>query len=86
LLHVDDLFTDNANSAVSPSYTLSNLRLGFETSVGSLVVAPYLGINNLTDEAYYANVRINVPFGGRFFEPGPERNAYAGVELRFDFR
>jgi iron complex outermembrane receptor protein len=54
--------------------------------VGSTVVSPYFGINNLFDETYFANVRINVPFGGRFFEPGPERNVYAGVTMRFDFR
>jgi iron complex outermembrane receptor protein len=52
----------------------------FET--GAWVLRPYLGINNLLDEDYNNNIRIN-PFGGRFFEPAPLRNFYAGVVVRF---
>jgi hypothetical protein len=37
---------------------------------------PYVGINNLFNESYNSNIRINA-FGGRYFEPAPERNIYA---------
>jgi hypothetical protein len=30
-------------------------------------------------------VRLNA-FGGRYFEPGPGRNGYAGVTLNWKFR
>ncbi|MEE8543159.1 MAG: hypothetical protein V3S94_04815, partial [Gammaproteobacteria bacterium] len=30
-------------------------------------------------------IRINA-FGARYFEPAPERNAYAGVSVRFNLR
>ena len=45
-------------------------------------ISPFVGINNLFDETYSDNLRINA-FGGRFFEPAPDRNIYAGVTLRF---
>ena len=85
VLYVDDQFTNNANTGTSDAYILSNLRAGFERDVGGVKVAPFIGINNLFDESYNANVRINA-FGKRFFEPGPDRNIYAGVSLRFNFR
>ena len=53
--------------------------------IGKILISPFIGINNFFDESYNANVRINA-FGKRFFEPGPDRNLYAGVNLRFDFR
>jgi hypothetical protein len=32
-----------------------------------------------------ANLRLNVQFGGRFFEAAPGRNGYAGVTLNWGF-
>ena len=84
VLYVDDQFADNANTIVNDAYTLSNLRLGYEHRAGSLVVMPYIGINNLFDESYNANLRIN-DTNLRFFEPGPERNAYAGVTVNWRY-
>ena len=66
--------------------TCHNSRMvGMDLAPGSLVVSPFIGVNNLFDEAYNSNLRINA-FGGRYFEPGPERNVYGGIELRYDFR
>ena len=44
-----------------------------------------MGINTLTAETYTSNVRLNAAFN-RYFEPGPGRNAYAGVTLDWKFR
>lgn len=85
VLYVDEQFTNNANSVINDAYSIANLRFGFERTVGSIVLSPFVGVNNLFNERYNANVRINA-FGGRYFEPGPERNAYAGVSVRFDLR
>jgi iron complex outermembrane receptor protein len=49
---------------------------------GSWLLRPYLGINNLFNEHYDSNIRINA-FGGRYYEPAPERNLYAGIVVRF---
>ncbi len=40
------------------------------------------GINNLLNTAYYDNIRLNA-FGGRYYEPAPARNFYAGLSLGF---
>ena len=84
LLYVGDQFADNANTAKIDSYTISNLRFGVDLVVGSFTVSPFIGLNNLFDEEYNSNIRINA-FGRRYFEPAPERNYYAGVTVNFDF-
>ena len=84
MLYVHDQFADNANAVEVDAYTVANLRLGFETVIGSTVVSPFLGINNLFDTNYNTDIRINA-FGKRYFEPAPGRNIYAGVTVSFDF-
>ncbi len=83
-LHVDEFFVDNANSEKNEAYTVSNLKAGYGGNLDDWEWKLYAGVNNLFDEAYAANVRINA-FGGRYFEPAPERNAYAGIQLRYLF-
>ena len=64
------------------SYLVSNLRAGFRWSRGRWALEPFAGVNNLFDEEYFSNVRLNASFG-RYWEPAPERNVYAGLLLRF---
>ena len=77
-----NLFANNANSTEVSSYTVANIRLAYEFTPGQWIVRPYVGVNNLLDESYNSNIRINA-FGGRYFEPAPERNYYAGVVVNF---
>jgi len=81
-LHVSRFFLDNANSVHDGNYTLSNLRSGYAMDRGAWRWSVFGGANNLFDESYNANTRINAAVG-RFFEPGPSRNLYAGVELKW---
>ncbi len=81
---VGSLFADNANEDKVDGYTVSNLRLGYNGFFGDWEVSPFLGVNNLLDEEYNSNIRINA-FGKRYFEPAPERNAYIGVTVRKNF-
>jgi len=83
-IYVDDQFANNANTVVNDSYTVANLRLGYEKRTGSLIVMPYVGVQNLFDESYNANLRIN-DANLRFFEPGPRRSAYAGVSVNWRY-
>ena len=85
VLHVDELYGNNANSVRSDSYTVANLRAGAALRFGSWQVEPFVGVNNLFSESYMSDVRIN-GFGGRLFEPEPKRNAYGGISVRFDVR
>lgn len=76
------LFANNANSVKVPSYVVSSLRATYEFQRGNWLYRPYIGINNLFDESYNSNIRINA-FGARHFEPAPDRNIYAGIVIRF---
>ena len=78
------LFADNANEVEVDSYVVSNLRIGYNRFIGTWEVAPFLGVNNLFDEEYNSNIRINA-FGGRYFEPAPDRNLFFGVTIRKNF-
>ncbi len=84
VLYSDKVFTNNANSASSDSYVVSNLKLGYTRFFNNWEFSPFIGVNNLAGEHYNGNVRINA-FGQRFFEPAPERNIYGGLTLRYDF-
>ena len=77
-----DLFANNANSVEVESYTVTSFRGSYEFSSGSWVFRPFLGLNNIFNERYNSNIRINA-FGARYFEPAPERNVYAGINVRF---
>lgn len=77
-------FADNANETEVESYSVSNFRLGYNGFIGDWEYAPFLGINNIFDEEYNNNIRINA-FGGRYFEPAPERNFYVGITVRKNF-
>lgn len=81
-LAVGKFYADNANTDQVDSYLVSNLRFGNDYEFGNTTVAPFFGINNLFDEEYFSNVRTNA-FGGRAFEPAPERHVYGGVRINF---
>lgn len=81
-LYVGKFYADNANHEKVDSSVVSNLRFGKQFDINGVQVAPFLGINNLFDEKYFSNVRSNA-FGGRAFEPAPERHVYAGFNIRF---
>ena len=82
VMSVGEQYANNANSVQVDSYTVANLRFGAEFEAGGTRLSPFVGINNLTDETYFSNIRINA-FGGRFFEPAPDRNVYAGITIDF---
>jgi iron complex outermembrane receptor protein len=76
---VGRLAVNNANTAWSEGYTLVNTRLAFRAST-TLALEPVVGVDNLFDQVYAANVVVNAT-GGRFFEPGPGRTFYVGVRM-----
>jgi iron complex outermembrane receptor protein len=84
-LYVDEQFGDSANTVLVSDYTLANLRMGYDIELDSLILSPFLGVTNLTDDAYTANARINAA-ANRYFEPGPGRTGYGGITVNWKFR
>ncbi|MFP4203827.1 MAG: TonB-dependent receptor family protein [Opitutales bacterium] len=80
--YTGSMYADDGNATKVDAYTVSDLRMGLERTFGSWTVSPFLGLNNVFDKEYDANIRINA-FGGRFFEPAPERNLYGGLVVRY---
>ncbi len=70
---------NDANTAESPSYFITDLRVGSEDiDAGRFLLAPFVSIQNLADKEYNASVVPNA-FGSRFFEPGPSRTLRFGM-------
>jgi iron complex outermembrane receptor protein len=81
-IYSGDLVANNANTAQVSSYTVANFRLAREFLSGPWLIRPYFGVNNIFDETYNSNIRINA-FGARYYEPAPDRNFYAGVVVNY---
>ncbi|MDQ3536981.1 MAG: TonB-dependent receptor, partial [Bacteroidota bacterium] len=44
----------------------------------------YVGVDNLLNEEYSLGNDLNA-FGGRFYQPSPERNYFAGLRVKYNF-
>ena len=85
LLYAGPFYADNANRVEVGDYVVSNLRGGFRWQADRCSFEPFVGVNNLLDERYMSNIRLNAAFG-RYYEPAPGRNAYGGVLVSCGFR
>ena len=80
--HVGDIVLNNANTEKSAAHTLVSLRAGFTRDWGPWKLSPFIGVQNIGNTGYFSNTRTNA-FGGRYFEPGPGRNVYGGISVRY---
>lgn len=72
---------NDQNTDYSEAYLLVNGRLGWaKTFFKQLKLDAYGGINNITDAQYSSFLQWN-GFGGRYFNPSPGRNWYAGIQI-----
>jgi len=70
---------DTLNTSTSPWWT-TNVRVGWDGTVGPLRLHPFVGFNNVFNRSYVGSVVINAAFG-RYYEPAPGRNLYVGFSL-----
>ncbi len=77
---VDEYTLNNANTVFNWSYTVVDLRFGFDRRWGDVDVRPFVGFDNLFDERYNSSAITNA-FGGRFYEPSPGREVYIGLTI-----
>ncbi len=74
------MYANDTNSAEVKGTFVVNGRIGREFSVSGSAVSVTLGLNNIFDQSYFSNVRIN-SFGGRFYEPAPGRNWFVRIKF-----
>ncbi len=80
----DKVFVNDGNSDSAPSYTVTNVRVGFDQKFGSLRLREFVRVDNLFDKKYAGSVIVNEG-NSRFFEPAPERNYSIGVTASYEF-
>ncbi|WP_036301950.1 TonB-dependent receptor family protein [Methylotenera sp. L2L1] len=77
------VYVNDVNTESAPSYTIFNIRAGFEQALGKWQLKEYLRVENLFDKEYIGSVRINdanIPF-----EPAAGRNYLIGLNARYKF-
>ena len=78
---VSKIYANDANTALADGYALLNLRFGKTMTLKGCAFEPFLGVNNLTNVNYIANVQINAQ-SDRYFEPAALRYVFGGLKFR----
>lgn len=78
-VYVDDINSDSAHS-----YTIFNIRAGFEQKLANWGFSEYLRVENMFDKEYIGSVRVN-DTNSRFFEPSAGRNYLLGINANYKF-
>ncbi len=72
---------NDANDAAAKGFTLVGMRFGATgIRTGRLTLSPFAAVTNLTNRRYASSVVVNA-FGGRYFEPGPDRGGHVGLSV-----
>lgn len=80
---VSSFFVDDANTTRNDAYRVFGLRAGHDgVGIGGVRVAPFVAVNNLTDEAYTSMAEINNGVR-RYYNPMPGRSFLGGVGVRW---
>lgn len=82
--YFDKIALNNENTDFTPSYHLVNLFTEFQIlgEKKKLQLSVFGGINNVLDEFYFDFLQINAGFG-RYYNPAPPRNEFAGLRLKW---
>lgn len=83
--HNGGVYVDDQNSDKAASYTVANVRVGFEQRGRGWKLSEFLRVDNVTDRQYIGSV-IVAESNGRFFEPAPGRTWLVGVSAQITFR
>jgi len=80
--HNSKAYVNDTNTDASPSYTIYNIRAGFEQKIEKWRFSEYLRIENIFDKDYIGSVRIN-DGNQRFFEPAAGSNYLIGLNATY---
>lgn len=78
---VGSFYVNDGNTDTNNAYNLGQLLFGWGKRYRWLEGSVFAGVNNLFDERYNANTRINAAFG-RYYEPGAPFNVFGGLRIR----
>ncbi|MBC5775868.1 TonB-dependent receptor [Pontibacter sp. KCTC 32443] len=84
--YVDDIPLNDENTAYADKYLVIGTKAGIRRSIAKqLQLDVFAGVDNLTDEKYSLGNDMNA-FGGRFYQPAPDRNYYTGISLKYSLQ
>lgn len=78
------VYVDDRNTDTAPSYTIFNIRAGFQQNVSNWRFSEFVRLENLTDKDYIGSVRVN-DSNSRFYEPAMGRAWMLGVNASYRF-
>src|SRR4029453_9128559 len=78
------VYVNDRNTDAAPSYTIANVRAGFEQVTGVWTLREFARVNNIGDKDYVGSVIVG-DTNGRFFEPSARRNYLIGVSANAKF-
>lgn len=82
--HNSQVYVNDINTDKAPSYTIFNLRTGFEQNLAHWNFKEFLRVENMFDKEYIGSVRVN-DGNALFFEPGADRNYLLGLSASYKF-
>jgi len=74
------MFADNSNSVHINKFNTLNFKMGKEFKFYKSMIYPFLIVNNIFEEEYFDNIRINA-LAGRYYEPAPKRTIFGGIRI-----
>ena len=82
--YVDKLYVNDRNTDAAASYSVVNVRAGWEQRSGIWTLREFVRVNNITDRDYVGSVIVG-DTSQRFFEPSAGRNFLIGVTVNARF-
>jgi iron complex outermembrane receptor protein len=82
--HTGKLYVNDRNTDAAPAWTIGNLRAGVTQAAGAWTLRAFVRVNNVTDREYVGSVIVG-DTNGRYFEPAPGRNVFAGASAQARF-
>ncbi|MBK8557796.1 MAG: TonB-dependent receptor [Lewinellaceae bacterium] len=82
LRRTSKIWADDANLTQQEGWTWAGVRMGYPLNMRHFKFEPYLGIQNIGNAGYNANLQINAA-GNRYFEPASGRYLYLGCHASF---
>ena len=84
LQYQSKVYVNDRNTDAAPGWTVANLRAGVTYPVAGWTLRAFVRVNNVTDRDYAGSVIVG-DTNGRFFEPAPGRNVFAGASAHARF-
>ncbi len=83
---VDEQPLRDDNTIYSESFNVLQTKLNWNGRLADrIMLNAHFGIDNLLDEQYSLGFDSN-PFGGRYFQPAPERNWFFGLGINYSIK